>query len=413
VADIERGLITDESIELMRRRIGHPNPTIRTGVDMGPWWTETSFDAIRHWANGYGDDNPLYCDARYGEGTRWKELIAPPGFEVTLSRDVTPKPPEDFDRETRKALRGVQLFNSGHEGYWYRPLKRGDRLVHTLVVDDVQEKSSQFAGRSVIVTNRGTYWNEAGEVMAVRRPWYIHAERRKVEERPGDAAKPKRPKEAPASYTDEDLAKIEAAYEAEFRRGAQTLYYEDIEAGAALPTMVKGPLTITDMINMHMGGGWYGYGNPALRLGYENRKRMRGFYTKNQFNAWDSVQRVHWDAELAREVGVPMLYDIGPMRWAWLVHYCTNFAGDDGWVFHVRGEFRKFNYFGDTTWLTGTVTTKHVSAELGPAIDIKVSGKNQRGDENIAGIATILLASREHGPVKLPPPPGDKPPVAR
>src|SRR5690349_8558455 len=93
---IERGRITDESIALMRRRIGWSNPTIRTGVDLGPWWTEASFDAIRHWVNGYGDDNPLYCDEHYGERTRWKGLIAPPGFEVTMSRDVTPKPPEDF-----------------------------------------------------------------------------------------------------------------------------------------------------------------------------------------------------------------------------------------------------------------------------------------------------------------------------
>ena len=49
---IERGRIADESVELMRRRIGHPNPTIRTGIDTGPWWTEASFDAVRHWVNG-------------------------------------------------------------------------------------------------------------------------------------------------------------------------------------------------------------------------------------------------------------------------------------------------------------------------------------------------------------------------
>jgi acyl dehydratase len=402
---IERGRITDESIELMRRRIGWSNPTIRTGVDLGPWWTEASFDAIRHWVNGYGDDNPLYCDEQYGERTRWKGLIAPPGFEVTMSRDVTPKPPEDFDRETRKALRGVQLYNSGHEGTWYRPIRRGDRLTHTLVVDAVEEKRSEFAGRSAIVTNRGTYRNTAGEIVAVRRPWYIHAERRRVE---GNAGGGRTAKDTPASYSDEDLAKIDAAYEAEFRRGAQTLYFEDIEAGAALPAMVKGPASITDMINLHMGGGWFGYGNPALRLAYENRKRMRGFYTKNRFNAWDTIQRVHWDTELAREVGLPMMYDIGPMRWTWLLHYCTNFAGDDGWVYHVRGEFRRFNYWGDTTWITGTVVRKHASEELGPAIDIAVSGRNQRGDENLSGVATILLASRTHGAVKLPQPPASR-----
>src|ERR671917_202661 len=28
-------------------------------------------EAIRNFANGYGDDNPLYTDPRYGEATRW------------------------------------------------------------------------------------------------------------------------------------------------------------------------------------------------------------------------------------------------------------------------------------------------------------------------------------------------------
>jgi hypothetical protein len=180
------------------------------------------------------------------------------------------------------------------------------------------------------------------------------------------------------------------------------LWYEDVEVGESLPTMVKGPLTVTDLINMHMGGGWFGYGNPPLRLAFENRKKLRGFYTKNEFNAWDVVQRVHWEPELARKVGVPAAYDIGPMRWAWLQHYCTNWGGNDAWLFRVRGEFRKFNYMGDTTWITAVVTHKRVDPMVGRLVDIEVTGTNQRGQQNINGWATLLVASREHGPVQLP-----------
>ena len=35
-------------------------------------------------------------------------------------------------------------------------------------------------------------------------------------------------------------------------------------------------------------------------------------------------------------------------------------------------------------------------------VDIKIEGKNQRGDQNLKASGTILVASREHGPVKLP-----------
>jgi acyl dehydratase len=417
VADGEliKGRITDESVEMMRRRIGYPNPTVRSGTVTLPWNTTCTPDAIRHFSEGYGDDNPLFVDPAYGPGTRWGSQVAPPGFEATMGYDRSPQPPEDLARETRGALRGVQLFHSGNESRFYRPVVPGDVLNKSQVVHQVDDKPrSSFAGRSVIVTNLLTWANQAGVVVTDQRKWFVHAERKPAVDaaatppRADDAAtadEPARQRDEPASYSDEQLAEIEALYDAEQRRGADTLWFEDLSVGDELPTMVKGPLTITDMINMHMGGGWFGYGNPALRLGFENRKKMRGFYTKNEFGAWDVVQRVHWDTELARKVGVPATYDIGPMRWAWLLHYCTNWCGDDGWVFRVRGEFRKFNYMGDTTWITGRVTDVRVDAELGPAVDIEVTGTNQRGQQNINGSATLLVASRSHGAVRLPDPP--------
>lgn len=408
--DLIKGQITDESVEMMRRRIGYPNPTVRSGIVTLPWNTTCTPDAIRHWTEGYGDDNPLYVDPDYGKSTRWGSQIAPPGFEATMGYDRSPEVPEDLARETQGALRGVQLFHSGNESRFFRPIVPGDVLTKSQVVHEVEDKPrSQFAGRSVIVTNLLHWANQDGVVVSDQKKWFVHAERKPVDAQAKGGEKRERPRDEPAGYTDDQLAEIEALYDAEYRRGSDTLWFEDVEVGETLPTMVKGPLTITDMINMHMGGGWFGYGNPPLRLAYENRKKLRGFYTKNEFGAWDVVQRVHWDTELARKVGVPATYDIGPMRWAWLIHYCTNWAGDDGWLYRVRGELRKFNYMGDTTWITGTVTDVRLDPQLGPLVEIDVVGTNQRGQQNINGNATILVASREHGPVRLPDPPETPP----
>ncbi len=403
-----KGRITDESVDQMRRRIGYPNPTVRSGTVTLPWSTECTADAVRHWCEGYGDDNPLYITRTHGPSTRWGAQIAPPGFEATMGYDHSPAVPEDLARETRGALRGVQLFHSGNESFFYRPIVVGDVLNRTNVVHDVEDKHSEFAGRSVIVTNKLTWANQRGEVVTDQLKWFVHAERRKVkaEGTGGGGEAPRKRREVQlASYTDDQLAEIEALYDLEYRRGPDTLWFEDVEVGQELPTMVKGPIAVTDMINMHMGGGWFGYGNPALRLGYENRKKMRGFYTKNQFGAWDVVQRVHWDTEMAHAVGVPAVYDIGPMRWAWLIHYCTNWCGDDAWLYRVRGEFRAFNYMGDTTWITATVTDLRVSETLGALVDIEVTGTNQRGERNINGWATFIVPSREFGPIHLPDPP--------
>ncbi|MGC9537438.1 FAS1-like dehydratase domain-containing protein [Streptomyces sp. UG1] len=396
------GRITDESLEKMRRRIGYPNPTLRTGYVDWPWNEFGSVDAFRQYAHGYGDVNPLYTDREYGASTRWGQMIAPPGFEWTMGVDHSPQVPEDVREATRGALRGVHLFNAGHEGWFYRPVVSGDRLHRSGVLADVQDKVSEFAGRSVIATNEHTFWDESGQVVARRRPWYIHAERREVKAGGGKhRGSSERPREERASYTAEQLEEIDAAYDAEFIRGKDTLHYEDAELGPG-PRMVKGPFQVTDLINFFMGAGWYGYGFPGLRLARENRRSLRGFYSLDDTGAWDAIMRIHWQDDMARKIGVPAAYDIGPLRWTWLVHYCTNFAGDEGWVYRVRGEFRKFNYVGDTTWITGSVVEKRIDPELGPLVELALTGTNQRGQENIRGTATILLPSRAKGPVVLP-----------
>jgi hypothetical protein len=94
------------------------------------------------------------------------------------------------------------------------------------------------------------------------------------------------------------------------------------------------------------------------------------------------------------------------MRETWLVHLCTDWMGDDAWLWKLDCQFRKFNYVGDTHWMRGTVTRKYVAEGDRPAVDLDLWGENQRGDTTTPGHASILLPSREHGPMRLPDPPG-------
>jgi hypothetical protein len=52
------------------------------------------------------------------------------------------------------------------------------------------------------------------------------------------------------------------------------------------------------------------------------------------------------------------------------------------------------------------VTRKYLADGERPAVDLDVSCTNQRGQVTTPGHATILLPSRDHGPVRLPDPPG-------
>ena len=70
----EERVITDELLGIARKHIG---ATLKTHPPFNEYVTT---DAIRHFAHGGGDDNPLYCDVDYGSSTRLGGVIAPPMF---------------------------------------------------------------------------------------------------------------------------------------------------------------------------------------------------------------------------------------------------------------------------------------------------------------------------------------------
>jgi hypothetical protein len=169
---------------------------------------------------------------------------------------------------------------------------------------------------------------------------------------------------------------------------------------------VKGPLTVTDMICWHVGMGMGLYGVKPLRLGWRNRQRVPRFFHKDDLRVPDVLQRVHWDPAYARRAGNPATFDYGRMRETWLIHLCTDWMGDDAWLWKLDCEFRLFNYVGDTHWMRGRVVRTYVADGVGPAVDLDVWGENQRGEITCPGHATVLLPSRVYGPVALPSPPG-------
>jgi len=73
------------------------------------------------------------------------------------------------------------------------------------------------------------------------------------------------------------------------------------------------------------------------------------------------LSRIHWDPEFARRSGNPTTFDYGRMRETWLIHLCTDWMGDDAWLWKLDCEFRKFNYVGDTQWLRGTVVRRYLA----------------------------------------------------
>jgi hypothetical protein len=264
----------------------------------------------------------------------------------------------------------------------------------------VLDKPSEFAGRAVHEWTAQVF-RDPDDLLAAQLRLMVRTERGEARDRNREERRP--PVEP---YTDEQLAAIDAQYAAERPRGAEPRWWEDVEEGDELDPLVKGPLTVTDMICWHVGMGMGLYGVRPLRLGYQNRARIPRFYHRDELNIPDVMQRVHWDPAYARKAGNPTTFDYGRMRETWLIHLCTDWMGDDAWLWKLDCEFRRFNYVGDTHWMRGRVTRRYLADEGRPAVDVALRGENQRGEVTTPGQATILLPSREHGPVRLPPPPG-------
>lgn len=398
--DIEKAQqwkLKDEDIDRARLLLG-----IYVAEEGDSYITEASPTSMRNYANGIGDDNPLFCDPEYGARTRWGAQIAPPSMSEVIARSMYGDPlPADLAKATKGVFRGVHVFVSGTEKFFYRPIYSGDSLHIFSGEEDVVVKPSQFSDRTVTRFMGRVRVNQKGEVVFSQRLRSILAERSVA------VKKGKYMKIEPTVYTDEDLAKIDEIYAKEQRRGAEPRYFEDVEVGEALPDMVKGPLLVTHVIAYHGGGyGMRDFGLFGSRLWHKNRKRIPPFYIKNDQGIPDVAQRVHWDIEWAKAIGNPMPYDYSAMREAWFNHYLTDWAGDDGWVYRQYDEMRKFNYIGDTQFLKGQVVAKRVEDDRF-YVDLVVEMTNQRGEKTSLGEATVLLPSREHGPVLLPEPPTD------
>ncbi len=414
--DPDYGKITDERVEAVRSRIGldlDPDNYLPLDPEVVKNWKprstgfihEIGADTNRHFVNGYGDTNPLYCDPEYAKNTVWGKLIAAPTMIWTLNGDLDPPrklKPEVAAQLKGDPLRGVGELQADVTYEFYRPMMLGDRIYTKRAFVGLAHKRSSWGGRAVHVTRSTVGFNQDRQITHLLRGMWIRGERRPVSE-------VKEPQPPPEAYTDEYLAEIDECYANELstQRGATPRYWEDVEVGEDLPRLVKGPIRVTDLILFHAGFG-QSFPTFAHRIAYDTRKSTPGLYTKNKLNVWDIVQRMHWEEDWAQKVGAATVYDYGAIRETFLAHLVTNWMGDDAFLRRLSVQHRRFNFAGDTNWLKGRVTGKEMTDE-GAEVQLEVWIENQREMVITPGSAVVFLPSRERGPIELPQPPGNDP----
>jgi acyl dehydratase len=367
--------ITDEALEGLRGRIGVP---IENTAE--PWCHEATRDNIRHYAHGIGDDNPLWCDPDYAATTRYGGIVALPSFLFATSRIVS---------GYVGGLPGVHAMWAGADWTWHKPVLRNDEIRTEASLKSLIEHQTRFAGRAIQQVYHVAFFNQAGDKVAEADSWCFRTDRDEAREKGTKYTEVRaRPQ---ASYTDEQLATIYQYYHHEEVRGATPRYWEDVAVGDRLPTMVKGPMTVTGFIAYAQ--GWGGLYIRANKLAWQQVRAHPGLGIKNRFGVPDCPERVHWEEEFALMVGAPGAYDYGPERCSWLTHHLTNWMGDDGFLRTAKSQIRRHNPVGDTLFIKGHVMRKFVE-DGRHLVEIAQEARNQDDELSASGAGVIELPAR-------------------
>ena len=376
-ADTQHAVITDEMVAEAQAMVG---VWMRRDVHWPAQYEPISLHDIRRWAMySAGDDNPLWCDADYGKRSIWGSTIAPPSFLYTVDTLIV-----------APGLRGVQWIHGGTRWTLHRAVRPGDTIVARARVIRVQEKTGRRVARMLVQTGEILFTNQRQELVARAENDILRVPRARSGQgirQLGEAQERK-----PTSYTPEQIAEIRDAYINEYRRGAQPLYWEDVAVGDELPRIAKGPLTLVDLVGFY--AGRRNVYNPLKLAFLERERHPANGYVSRETGIPIHPAAGHFDADIAREVGMPAAYDNGWMRVNWIAHLLTNWAGDWGFVHQLNVRVPLANYVGDLTWCHGRVVRKSVD---GPRhlVHLECWGINQRGERSTDGTATVRLPSKD------------------
>ncbi|MBI4283039.1 MAG: MaoC family dehydratase N-terminal domain-containing protein [Chloroflexi bacterium] len=387
--------ITHRDIEGLRERIGIEVPLTEA------YNQECTRDGMRKLVLGIGDGNLLYWHPEYGNATRWGEPIAHPCYIQSTGTSV--KRELDFTEKGRGfgAMDNIQSLDGGMDLYWYRPLHLGDFIWSKKYLLDVAVGKSEFAGTSAVAKDRQFWANDRGELVAAGTRTTVYVG---LEKTPGERTKYSHIK-SKLRYRPEDIYPIDADMDKEEVRGADPRYWEDVNEGDELTPVVKGPLLYVDLFNFNIGHGQLiTEAGGSHRWAYEHRKKHPGFWLINRFGAPDSRGSFNYqeDGPVTR-LGLPIEYLYGDLVFSWLVHLCTNWMGDDAWLYHLDAQYHEPIFMYDTDWVKGKVVCKYRDAAGQYKVDVDIHCDDNRGRTPVTGHATIILPSKV-GEVPLVPP---------
>jgi acyl dehydratase len=358
--------LTDEAIEEARKLIG-------VELRRHPRWEEVGKELIIRFALAIGSRNSLYMSDELVSTNLMGAMLGHPTilycFDDTL---IAPKLP------------GVHALYAGADWEFFRPVLLHDRITPTARLLDVERKTGEFCGPMALQTGEVVYRNQEDEDISRVTSYVMRTPRDPARERGKYMGIPR------YRYSPDDMEAIDRDYESEEIRGDVPRYWEDVEVGEQIPSIVKGPLASDDMLN------FIDIVRGTLSFSYflEHRRRHpQDVYWDPETGMPDS-----WDASMTKDsvaqaFGFPFSHDSGIQRVCWLENMVTNWMSNLGFLEGLKVRLVRPNFIYDTTWCKGRVTGKSIQ-DGSPRVEMEVWCENQRGEVTARGSATAALVSR-------------------
>lgn len=333
------------------------------------WNRVATLDAIHHFCRGTCDLNPLWVDPDYGIGDGTGLRLAPPAFLTSVLYPVL-----------HGARRPGAMANLiGDLGFtWVAPIIEGDQLRATSRQTDVREGRRRDGRRFVCIASETTYWNQRDVIVARANATVVW-----VEVDGGLLIKRDAHRYSPA-----EIEEAMNALRAVTRRGTRPFEIDEVAVGREIPALVHPPLTIVDLIAWQTASG--PAQEPGARAALSAAKSSRSAVI-HPLTGWPiHTQAQHEDPVLSRLRGLPLPFDNGAMRFAWLAPLLTNWIGDWGVLERLQVQFKQPILYGDVTRYSAVIT-RRTQTEAGVRLDLRVRGINQLGAVVTTATAAVLL----------------------
>lgn len=145
------------------------------GKESSPVEMEVEKGAIKRYAAAVGEANPLYLDYEYAKKSKYRNIIAPPGFFGWPAKGATGGMQDEEVAELRGAFAKAgypRILDGGQEYEYYAPVRAGDTLTAKRKIADMYEKDTKGGGKLMFIIAETTYINQNGvQVAKMRQTW--------------------------------------------------------------------------------------------------------------------------------------------------------------------------------------------------------------------------------------------------